>query len=134
MAPRIRLVPEVFQQFCQLVDPPASWADPVAPLGAVNRTQITVLVCPLVPDPDAVFIEVADIGIAVQKPEQFVDDRSEVEFLGRDRRKTPGQVEPHLVTEVTDGPRAGTVGLAGAVIQDMLQKIQVGAHQDSRPR
>ena len=57
---------------------------------AIDWAEITVFVCPVVPDFDIVFFEGGDVGIACQEPEEFVDDRTEVEFFGGDDRKARG--------------------------------------------
>ena len=62
-----------------------------APLVSVDRPQVAVLIRPFVPDGDAVFLEVADVGVAGQEPQQFMDDGAQVQFLGRDQRKAVGQ-------------------------------------------
>ena len=35
-------------------------------------------------------VQVFDVGVAAQEPEQFVDDRFDVELLGREQRKALG--------------------------------------------
>ena len=38
-------------------------------------------------------LQVGDVGVAAQKPEQFVDDRAQMQPLGGQQRKALGQVE-----------------------------------------
>mgnify|MGYP006197158293 CR=1 FL=1 len=74
---------------------------------AVNRPQLAIFISPLIPDADAVFLEVLDIGITLQKPQQLMDDRAQVQLLGCEEREALRQVEPHLVTEHAERARAG---------------------------
>jgi hypothetical protein len=42
--------------------------------------------------------------------------------------KTLCQIKTHLVTKQTDGTGTGSVFLAIALVEDILQKLQVGFH------
>jgi hypothetical protein len=44
-------------------------------------------------------LQVLDVGVAGQKPQKFMDDRFQMQLLGRQHRKTFGQIKPHLVAE-----------------------------------
>ena len=57
-----------------------------------------------------------------------MDNRFQMQFLGGDKRKSLGQIKPHLVAEHRQGARTGAVGLACALIQDAAQKIMIGKH------
>ena len=74
------------------------------------------------------FLKPADIRVAAQEPEQFVDDRFEMDFLGGEQRETVSQIEPGLRAE--DGTRAGAgaVSLELAVFQHMPQQIEILDH------
>ena len=48
----------------------------------VHGTQVPVLIRPLVPDADSVLLEVGDVGVARDEPQQFVDYGLEVDLLG----------------------------------------------------
>jgi len=85
-------------------------------LRAVDRTEIAVLVRPLVPDADPMLPEIGDVGVALQKPQQFVGDRLPVQPLRRQHRKAGGQIEAHLMAEDRAGSRAGPVGAVGPVV------------------
>ena len=52
-----------------LVDAPAIGRAPVAPLRAVHAAEVAVFIRPLIPDAHAVLVEVADVGVAAQKPQ-----------------------------------------------------------------
>jgi len=125
-AVRIRL--DQIQQIRDLIDGTAIGRRPRAPLTAVHGTEVTVLVSPLVPDPDAILLEVADVGVAGQEPEQLMDDGLEVQLLGGHAGKAVAQVEAHLVAE--DSPRAGAgpIGTVRTVIENMLHEIEIWAH------
>ena len=87
-----------------------------------------MLVRPLVPDADAVIVEIFDVGVAGEEPEQFVDDRLEMQLLGRRQREAFGEIETHLMPEHRDGPGAGAVALLHAVGEDALHQIVILAH------
>jgi hypothetical protein len=61
------------------------------------------------------------IGIALQEPEQLIDDTLEMNFLGGEQRKAFLEVETHLMAEDADGTGAGAVALLVALIEDALQ-------------
>src|SRR5690606_4283673 len=83
---------------------------------------------PFVPDADLVFLQVGDVGLALQEPQQLVDDRAQVQLLGGDQGEALAQVEAHLPAEHAAGAGAGAVGLVGAMFQDMCQQLQVLLH------
>src|ERR1041384_1706295 len=80
---------------------------PPPPLLAVDRTELAVLVGPLVPDRHAVLLQVAHVRVALQEPQQLVDDRLHVQLLGREQRKALREVETHLAAEHGARARAG---------------------------
>ena len=51
-----------------------------------------------------------------------------MEFFGGYQREAFREVETHLVAEYRTGAGAGAVGLVRAVIQDMLQQVEVLFH------
>jgi hypothetical protein len=61
-------------------------------------------------------VQVLNIGIAVQKPQQFVHNAFKVQFFGSHQRKPFLQVKPHLVTKATNGACARAVGFLRAVV------------------
>ena len=63
------------------------------------------------------FLQIAHVGVTAQEPQQFIDDRLEVQLLGGEERETLLQVEPHLMAEDTQGARAGTVSLLVTLCQ-----------------
>ena len=127
-AARIGIVFDLLHRDLDLVDHAAIDGFPRAPLLAVHRAKIAVLVRPFVPDTDAVFLQIFGIGAALQKPQQFVDDGLQVALLGGDQRETLRQIEAHLVAEHAGGAGAGAVGFCGAVVQHVLHQVEVLAH------
>jgi hypothetical protein len=83
-----------------LIDDRAVGAAPANPLRAVNRTEFSrFLVGPLVPDRDSFFIQRTHVRVALQEPEQLVDDRFEMKLLRGEERESLAQVEPRLRAE-----------------------------------
>ncbi len=111
-----------------LVDMPAVGGGPGAPLVAVYGAEVAVFVGPFVPDGDVVFFQVADVGVAFEKPKELVDDGAQVELFGGEQGEALGEVETHLVAEYGTGAGAGAVGLVGAVAEDVLHEVEVGLH------
>src|ERR1700733_9111789 len=96
---RAGIAPDLVDEPGDLIVGPSVRSLPGAPLLAVDRTQIPLGVRPLVPDGNAVRLEVSDVGVAPQKPDQFADDRLEMEPLGCDERKALGEIEAKLPAE-----------------------------------
>ena len=65
-------------------------------------------------------LEVLDIGVAAQEPQQLVDDGAEVEFLGGEQGEAVLQGETHLVAEDAHRACAGAVQPLGAVVEHVL--------------
>ena len=128
-ATRVGVAADVFDQVRDLVDLPAVGRRPRAPLMSVDGAQFSVLVGPLVPDGHAMVLQVPDVRVAAQEPDELVEDGLQMHFLGRDQRKPFGEVEAHLIAEDAPGPGPGAVGLPGSVLQDVLDEIEVGLHR-----
>lgn len=77
---------------------------------------------------NAVFLEIGDIGVALQEPQQFMDDGAQMQLLGGQNRKTFGKVETHLVTEDRARARASAVSTVGAGFHHMPEKIEILFH------
>ena len=116
MSARIRIVFELFNERGDLVNMRATRRLPTAPLLAINRPQIAVCIGPLIPNRDAVLFQIGDICIAGQKPEQLVNDGLQVQFLGRQNRKTVTQIKSHLMAEHRQSAGAGAVVALHAVV------------------
>ena len=60
-------------------------------------------------------MQILDIGIPGNEPQQLIYDRTQMHFLRSKERKTLGKIEPHLISENAFRPHAGTV-----VFQDTM--------------
>ena len=74
-------------------------------------------------------VEIFDVGVAGQEPEQLVDDRFQVQLLGGRERKALGEVEAHLVPENRERAGAGAVALLHALGEDAFHQIEILAHR-----
>ena len=128
-AARVRIVPDLVHDLRDLVDVLAGRRRPAAPLVAVDGAEVAVRVRPLVPDRDAVFLQVRDIRGAGEEPDQFMDDRPQVQLFRGHQREPVLQVEAHLVAEHGTGAGAGAVGLDRAMVQHMAHQVVVLAHR-----
>ena len=81
---------------------------------AVDRTEFAVLVGPFVPYPYAVFLKIFNVGVALKEPQKLVDDRLQMQFLGRKKRKTVVKIKAHLIAEDAYGARPRAVVLHNA--------------------
>jgi hypothetical protein len=79
-----------------------------------------------------VLLQVPGVGLAFEEPQQLVQDRLEMDFLGGEQRKARIQVEAQLRAEYGKSAGAGAVALLGAVRQHMLHQVEIIAHQGSR--
>ena len=74
VAARIGIVFQGVYDVGYLVNLLAVGCAPMTPLIAVDGAEVAVGVCPFVPNAHSVVLEVLDVGVAVQKPQEFVDD------------------------------------------------------------
>ena len=127
----VRVVFQLVHHRADLVDMAAVRRRPGTPLFAVDRPQVAILIRPLVPDGDVVLMQIGDVGVALQEPQQFVDDRTQMAALGRHQRETFLQVKAHLVAENGDGAGTGTVVFLGALIEHLLHQFKILFHASS---
>src|SRR5581483_10945503 len=92
------------------------------------RPEVAILVGPFVPDGDAVVLQISDVGVAFEEPEQLMHDRLQRQPLGGQHRKTRRQVEAHLVAEDRQRPGAGAVVLLRAIGEDAFKQVVVLVH------
>src|SRR5207244_2079768 len=117
-----------------LIDSDAVRAVPIAPLRAVDAAEISFFVRPLVPNGDAVFVEIFDVGVAAQKPKQFVNDRFDVElFRCQQREPRTGwpQIETGLRTKDRQRASAGSIVARLTFVQNKPEKIVILPHAKS---
>ena len=69
-----------------------------------------------------------DIGVAAQEPEQFDQDRAQMQLLGGEQREALGEVEAHLVAEHGERAGAGPVLLRDALVEDPAEEVEIGLH------
>jgi hypothetical protein len=128
VAARIGVVLQAVNELRDLVDFASLRSLPVTPLLAIDGTEITVPVGPFIPDADAVLLQVADVGVALQEPQQLVDDRSQVQLLGGQQGKTGTKVETHLPAEYRARADAGAVCLGGTPFEDVPHQVEILLH------
>ena len=109
MTTRIRIGPNLIDKLCDLVGVTPIRVRPTAPLIAINWSKITLVIRPLIPNPDSVILEVLDVGIALQKPKQLMDNGTQVQFFGRQYRKAILLIKPHLLSKTANGARFSAV-------------------------
>lgn len=105
---------------------------------AIDRAEFALFVRPFVPDGHAVFLEVADVGFTAQEPQQLVDDRAQMQFLGRHARESLAQIVTRLPAENRDRARARPIRAPFAVLHHIPHQIEVRFHANDqatgRPR
>ena len=114
-----------------LVDDSIARAFPSPPLLSVDGAELAVFVGPFVPDGDAVFLEIGDVGLAFEEPQQLVDDGAEVEFFRGDAGEAFAEIVARLPAE--DGERAGAGAVAAclSVFEDVAEEGVVGFHGET---
>jgi len=128
-AATVRIFLNVLNNPVDLIDDGAVRAAPRAPLSAIDAAEVAVFIGPFVPNGDAVFAERADVGVSPEEPEEFVDDRAEVEFFGGEEGKGVAEIEAFLRAENGKGAGAGAVGFGSAVFKDESEKAVVLLHE-----
>ena len=73
-------------------------------------------------------LQVLNVGVALEEPQEFVDDRLEMHLLGSEQRESLALVASQLVAEDALGARTGAVMLDGAVVEHMLQQVEILFH------
>ena len=56
--------------------------------------------------------------------QKFVDNTLQVDFLGRDQRKSVLEIEAHLVAEAADRSGSGSIAFLCPVIEDVLRRLR----------
>jgi len=127
-ATAVRLLTHEPHRFGDLVDHLTVRPLPTPPLRAVNRSKVTPLIRPFIPDCDSVIVQIFGVGVSAQKPQQLVDDRAQVDFLRRDQRKRAPEVEARLRTEKPDGSGPSAIGPGLAFPEDQIQQTMILLH------
>ena len=129
VAAAVGILFQILHDACDLIDFASFRRPPPAPLRSVDRAEIAVLIRPLIPDGDAVLLEIADVGVPFEKPEQLVDDGAEVELLRGEQREAAREVKALLCPEDGERSRPGTVFLPRPVIEDEVEETVVLDHR-----
>ena len=124
----VRVVFQAMNQLADLIDESTIRTFPAAPLLAINRAEIAGFVGPFVPDAYAIRLQVGNVGVALQEPEQFVDDRFQVQLLGCEGRESLGEIEAHLPAKYRSRAGSGAVGLVLAVFQNVVHQVEILLH------
>lgn len=90
---------ESVDEFGNLVDGGTVFFRPRSPLLTINGAKVAIFVSPLIPDAHFVFFEVGDVGVAFEKPEEFVNNRAKMELFGGEAREALAQVIASLAAE-----------------------------------
>jgi hypothetical protein len=69
------------------------------------------------------------VSVTAQKPQQLVDDRSQVQLFGGHQRKPGAQIEPQLRAEPAQRTDAGPIRFADPRIEHLSQQFQVRFHR-----
>src|SRR5690606_24755303 len=125
---RIGIVPERKNRFADLVNCLSFRGRPTSPLLAINRSEIPVFIRPFIPYAHAVLVQIANVCIPLQEPQEFINDRLQMQLFGCAQRKSFTQIKPHLMAEDADRPRTRPVRLLDAIVKNMLKEIEVLLH------
>jgi len=109
VAATVGIVFERVNDCFDLIGTTAVTGAPIGPLCAVNATEVTVFVSPFVPDAHIVILQVFDISVTFQEPEQLMDDGAQVQLLGSEQWKIWLQREAGLRAEDRVSASAGAV-------------------------
>ena len=121
VSPAVGIGLQLFDQLGDLVGVRAIRIGPRPPLVAIDRAQIALRVRPVVPNPDAIVLQVLDVGVPLKEPKQLMDDGPEVEFLGGQHWKALAQVKPHLVTKTPQSASPRAVFAFHPFVQKVIQ-------------
>ena len=124
----MRIAADQLDEVGDLVDMPPVGGLPVAPLLAVDRPKVAVLVGPFIPNADLALVEPADVGVAAQEPQQLGDDRTQMQLLRGEQREAIPEIEAHLGAEPRQSAGSSAVLLRGPAIEDQLHELKVLAH------
>ena len=127
-AAAVRIFLNVLDNSGDLIDDGAVRAAPGAPLRAIDAAEVAVFIGPFIPDGDLVFLEGADVCIALEEPKEFVDDGAEVEFFCGEEGEGVAEVEAFLRAENRKCAGAGAVGFWSAGFEDEAEEAMVLLH------
>ena len=82
-ASTLRTIPEALEHVVNLINLATVSGWPLNPLSTVERTQITRVSRPFVPNRNPIFTQPLGVGVATQKPNQLINDTFKVHLLRR---------------------------------------------------
>jgi hypothetical protein len=123
VAARVGIVAQIVQQLANLVERTAVSRRPRAPLIAIHWSQFALFIRPLIPNRHAVFVQIANVGVAPQKPKQFMNNRAQMQLLRRHRRKALAQIEAHLIAKHTQRAHPRSIFPSHTIFQYMSHQI-----------
>src|SRR5436190_15913418 len=126
--PACRIPFDLIDDAVNLIDDGTVSAPPVSPLRAVDAAEISVSVGPFIPNRDAVFVQVAHVRFAAEKPEQLVTDRFEMELLRGEEGKSRAcgtQIETRLRAEHRESSCPGAVHARLALLEDQSKQTVI---------
>ena len=129
--PAVGLGLDLLDHPIDLVDPLILRATPVAPLRAIDPAELAILIRPFVPNRNSVLPQVANVGLAAQKPEQLVNDRPEVELLrGQERKsRTSGaKFKTRLRANNLKSAGAGAISSRSSFFEQKSKEILICLH------
>ncbi len=129
--PRVRIALDHLDQLRNLIDRLPVLRRPGPPLRAVDRPEVAALVRPLVPNLDAVVLQIAHIGVAASGTTAAHGRSTSGAASWWSRSGNPSrQVEPHLIPEHREraGARYGRASSRRG-LQHVLHQIEILAHR-----
>ena len=121
MAARIGVILEAVHQVLNLVDMTTIGGRPATPLVTINRTQVAIFVSPFIPNGHLVVMQILDVRIALQEPQQFMDNRAQMKLFRGQARESLGQVIAALAAKNRAGSRTRTVRTIHPIFQNILE-------------
>src|SRR5262245_10731243 len=73
-------------------------------------------------------LQIPDLRITGQKPQQLMNNRFQVQLLGRDQGKAFIEREPHLMSEHRQRTRARAVAFFDPAAEDKFHQVEILAH------
>lgn len=83
------------------------------------------LVRPFIPDMHVIIHEIFDISFSSEKPEKFMDNPLQKDFLGRQKWESFREIKPHLATENAPSSSSGPVTFVDSLVHDFTKKVEV---------
>ena len=83
MSAAVGIIFQPIDKICDLIDRFTFGGFPVGPLGAIDTSELSVFVGPLIPDSHSIFVEVFDVGLTFKEPEQFAGNGFKVDLFCR---------------------------------------------------